>query len=1174
MMELKISVGFRTGALAEGLSRWPIDTEFQYSEAAQSFCICVKEEDTDAGALLQEFTGQDGVGAFAGCRLNGAGVFYRHFSQENAAQEYLPDLLRSFLTEEETGRLQELFQNPMVPVDSGVCLWMAADLENLHVFSDLITIGYEKENTLFLLACLCRVSGKWTKSFYADLPDIELFQKIVLGQILLIYREDGSGQRYFALSGQVKIRVKNEELLFAGELVMEPGGYHAQLENCGTVDMLSFIAGAEGRLCLQDLAFHMECRYASKKQMEVKQYFLQGNLKIGEILLSGKLFWEAAQNGTSGYISAELEEDVALESLLHAMFPGYGLQGTLFHIAFLEGSRLAYHFDKETQCLLELRVELQLVSRLELTGKIEVAEDGFRMGISTEQSIHLGPFSLEPAGEDGKLAVDMEYCKDSGSSGKQLNITAGASFMEEKLVGGVFTYQGDENGWSLRAELQIPDKLQILFGSSLTLFYDSREGFRLENLEEISYLGETVDFLKQLKNYMQMGKTDACAALQECAGQNRIHSSFRVQPGLSGSLGQDKAVKITLKCVLRVEDDHKNLLLERRLGESQELALEWKSGMTWEEFTGQVEKLLKTAMDQVLDALFQDSGFEDLERILKVAAEGKLKEYAEGLLCRKLINQENAEKLKMSEPSEGGSGESGSGEGGSGEGGSGEGGFTEIAAEGGTAFGGGTIMEGAGEAFGGLVIITFTGMTGGDRKEGEKLPCPEFKGIMDDMFLRLEMQSVKDADGYEIDIRWEDEGRKDRFTRWNAEETAPQISLLAIPVKGQIYLAVRALYSQDESKSSDWSRGNLVGEVTAKDIVLWSLHQSLCIRDCFGMLETHGFSPKDDDVIREVLQHYLTPKMKEELVKEHFQKQDPAEVCLKHLIREYPHLTSGEILRCMWYEGYRENEILKALLAVREGLTDEDLEGLLDKRIRLEGVTMDLKTKICEVLEAQKNKKLTNQEVLSEIAILLAANDPLKVAAALKEAGCTALKIAEYLVPWMPAEHKAAAVGAILLDPDIYPDTEEKEMRDILSSLCPDENIQQAIEILYPTYVTVKATEIWKDTGIDVAEDEIVTIQYLSGRWKVNPGHRESYDAEGNLETDTPYGYVLEHSHDGCLVGKVGDGEPFYIGKKQEVPRSSGRLYLIANDDIKCLYGVGHEDNEGEITIVIKKEFR
>lgn len=812
---------------------------------------------------------------------------------------------------------------------------------------------------------------------------------------------------------------------------------------------------------------------------------------------------------------------------------------------------------------LTLRVELQLVSRLELTGRIEVTDEGFQLGLSTEQEVSLGPFSLEPADRDGKLAVDMEYCKNNSSSGKQLSITAGASFMEEKLASGTFAYQGDKNGWCPRAELQMPDKLKLLFGSSLTLFYDSREGFRLENIEDISYLGETVDFLKQLKKYMHMGKTAVCAELQECAGQNRIHSSFRLKPGLSGSLGQDKAVKITLKCILRVEDDHKNLLLERSLGESQELALEWKDGMTWEQFADQADLLLKMAVDQVLDELFQDSGFEDLQRILKVVAEGKLKEYAEGLLCRKLINQNNAEKLKMSESAERGSG----------EGGSGESGFTEVAAGGGSAFGGGTIMEVAGEAFGGLVVIEFIGIIGTDRKDGEKLPCPEFTGRMEDVFLRLEMQSVKDADGYEIDIRWEDEERKDTFIRWNSGKMAPQISFLDIPVKGQIYLAVRALYSQDESKNSDWSCGNLVGEVTASDIVLWSLHQSLCIRECFEMLEKHGFPKKDDSLIRTVLQHYLTPKMKEELVKEHFQKQDPADVCLKHLIREYPHLTSGEILKCMWYEGYQENETRRALLAVRAGLKDEDLEGLLDKMIRLEGVTMDLKTKIYEILEAQKNKTLTSQEILSEIAMLLAANAPLEVAVVLKEAGCTALEIAGYLAPWMPVEHKAAAVGAIILNPDIYPHTEKEEMMDILRSVCPDENIQQAIEILYPTCVTVKAAEIWKDTGIDVAEEEIVTVLYLSGQWKVNPQHREYYDAEGNLETHTPCGYVLENRHDGCLVGKVGDGEPFYIGKKQEVPRSSGRLYLIANDDIECLYGVGYEDNEGEIVVEIRKEF-
>lgn len=1163
MLEIKVSAGLRTGTFSKGLAGWPVDAAFQYSESAQSFCICIKEE-IDAGPWLEELTGQAGAKEFTGCRLSGAGVFYRHSSGEKKEPGDLPELLALSVTEEQAESLRSLLEDPKVSGTSGVCLWMAADLKELDVLSDLIRLGYEGGESLLLLGYLGEDEGSRVWTLYARLPDIELFSSLLLKDILLIYRRQGDGHTYFALSGQVSVRIEERRMQFAGEIEMSNAGYRGTLSSCGTQEGLSFTAGAEGCLPLRDLAFHIEYAYAGRERPESKQYYLQGSLSLGDILLSGKVFWQETGNGADGYLTAGLGTDLSLESLLHALFSGYEGGGALFHMAFLEGSRLICYFGEKKGCLLELKAALDVAGRLELTGTLAASQEGFRVSLSADTALCLGPFRLEPAGDENRLEVSLQYQKDDPASGRQLDLTAGASFLGKQLLAGTFSYRGTRNGWSLWARLQMPDSLTALFGSHLTLVYDSAEGFHLEDLEEISYLGEAVDFLKQLKKYMQMGKTGACKELQECAGQEHLHSSFSFTPGLSGSLGQESSVKITLKGVLRVEDQDQNLLLERRLGEEKELAVQWTSGMTADALLKQVETMLEEAVKQILEALFQEDSFEELAKILKVVAEGKLKEYAEGLLCRKLISESNAEKLKASEPGEGGS------TGGSEQ----EAGFEEIAAGGGTAFGGGTVMEGAGDSFGGLIVIAFAGSTGEDRKQGEKLSCPAFSGQMEDTFLKIEMQQVKDATGYEMDFRWDSGGRKDEFIPWETEKGPPGLSLLGIPVKGRLYLAVRALYGADPSLNSDWSPGNLVGEVTARDIVLWSRHQSLCIRDCFQALEEHGFQTQDENVLKLVLQQYMTPKMKEDLVREHFEQGDPAAVCLEHLIREFPHLTSGEILKCMWYEGYQEPEIIQALLTTRQGLKAEELEGLLEKMIKLEEATMDIKVKLTEILKQRENTQLTEQEFLSEIKMLVAADGLLEVARALKEQGISAMKLAEYMAPCIPEKHKAAALGELILDPDIYPATSRDDMEKILQAVYPGEKIEQALEILYPVLVTVRADLLWQDTNVTVADDEIVTVRYLCGKWKVNPQHEEPYDAAGRVHTFTPVGYVLAGVQDGCLVGKIDDGSPFYIGKKQEVPQGQGKLYLIANDDIKRYYGVGHADNEGEISVMISKEYR
>ncbi len=116
--------------------------------------------------------------------------------------------------------------------------------------------------------------------------------------------------------------------------------------------------------------------------------------------------------------------------------------------------------------------------------------------------------------------------------------------------------------------------------------------------------------------------------------------------------------------------------------------------------------------------------------------------------------------------------------------------------------------------------------------------------------------------------------------------------------------------------------------------------------------------------------------------------------------------------------------------------------------------------------------------------------------------------------------------------------------------------------------VSVDSATIWNDTGVNISRDQLAYIEYVSGRWNVSPGMPYS-DGRGINIIAKP-GYLLPGYNEGCLVGKVGSGQPFYVGNSVQFSGKEGRLYLAANDDVDGIYGVGYTDNVGVLNVKIK----
>ena len=114
--------------------------------------------------------------------------------------------------------------------------------------------------------------------------------------------------------------------------------------------------------------------------------------------------------------------------------------------------------------------------------------------------------------------------------------------------------------------------------------------------------------------------------------------------------------------------------------------------------------------------------------------------------------------------------------------------------------------------------------------------------------------------------------------------------------------------------------------------------------------------------------------------------------------------------------------------------------------------------------------------------------------------------------------------------------------------------------------VQVFAGKPWNKTGINISKGEYCVISYTAGKWRPNR-HWGPVDGNGSSTYAATSGYPLPGRAEGSLIGKVGEGRPFFVGNVGRSPSlADGELFLGVNDDP---HGFG--DNEGSIWVEVKK---
>jgi hypothetical protein len=112
--------------------------------------------------------------------------------------------------------------------------------------------------------------------------------------------------------------------------------------------------------------------------------------------------------------------------------------------------------------------------------------------------------------------------------------------------------------------------------------------------------------------------------------------------------------------------------------------------------------------------------------------------------------------------------------------------------------------------------------------------------------------------------------------------------------------------------------------------------------------------------------------------------------------------------------------------------------------------------------------------------------------------------------------------------------------------------------------ITVPSQQRWTPTGISVRQGETLRIT-AEGEIRVSPDPSDRATPDGIVNQRFDKSAPLPRTLVGALIGRIGSGQPFGIGRNMQVPApGSGALFLGINDSNVA-------DNEGSFQVTVTR---
>jgi hypothetical protein len=125
-----------------------------------------------------------------------------------------------------------------------------------------------------------------------------------------------------------------------------------------------------------------------------------------------------------------------------------------------------------------------------------------------------------------------------------------------------------------------------------------------------------------------------------------------------------------------------------------------------------------------------------------------------------------------------------------------------------------------------------------------------------------------------------------------------------------------------------------------------------------------------------------------------------------------------------------------------------------------------------------------------------------------------------------------------------------------------------------PARAVIEANKGWQPAGIDIHGPGTLEFR-AAGTWVFNPNlPAVGANGDGRFSTQGRQGYSFHGAagREGQLIGRIGNGAPFVVGAQSShhiAEGEEGPLYLVINDDINGLSGMGLADNSGRLVVTV-----
>lgn len=651
-MDIIISTRFQWGLLFNGKINWPMECKV-YIKNKQVIIyvnlISDKETSLDLLSLLNK--------AFKTnlpenlLQVNKAGFF----SYINNSKEIVDD-----------ATLREIFSECNIPENIGLeiksekgptCLWCCMSIKKLKIFDQLIEIGIEEyENDLEMMAILYRKDAVHNLDefdkilneclFFTKIPSIRLLGLFNFNDLAL-YIKLSQKNEYF-LKGNIILELFNDnfnsnkiKLICDGEVnVIDGESLHGEFDVRVNNSKDNIIQISQmSNLKFGEMIFSVEHIFGKNTFYNIK-----GIAFYGDKELEGKIYFD---KNNIKFVDVELVGNIAISDIFKNSIQDKEYPNNLFDFVLEDGSKLYYCLEEQEQYKKGFNIfaKIAFILRtytLEIQGNLNINTENKEINgeilLNNDTIIDLYLIQFKAIDNDRNSQPRIIF---SNKNKLDIVLYTGLCFLGEACGKiGIGCYKDEKNNLKISGNFSAPKSFNKFLGISadkdvsLSFTYSKMSGFSFTNWPSFYFFDESIDFIKELKKYMNSSGLN-CKKIGKFLYETDFNIEFNFIPKIEHNDKEDKVFLILNgKCIFRMKSD-----VITDIDIDNLIKIEIPINLT----LGNLRKILvDTIKDNLLSIVKWLKNNEDKWiQILAIIGGAEIVKEITNLLCRKVISPKN-----------------------------------------------------------------------------------------------------------------------------------------------------------------------------------------------------------------------------------------------------------------------------------------------------------------------------------------------------------------------------------------------------------------------------------------------------------------------------------------------------------------------------------------------------